>query len=539
MSIVSQLIKKIQKTSSLYLATILFFICIILYINTLGNGLFFDDEQFIYKNPNVIQFSLQNFFTQSLTPQTGQPTNYYRPLLFLTFGFEYAIFSDAPFIYHFDNMVLHGLCAILLYLVLIKIFKNKPLGFLTALLFTIHPIQTEAVSYANSRGDSLALLFILLTLYLLCCNNTKYYFLSLLTFLCALLSKETAIITPFLVVLTIFFSNSNQSLDGFRRSIQKALAFFLILSGYVLLRLTILNFNNTLNFWGYETVYTTSLFVRLNTFLSVLPLYVSLLIAPITLFIERDATISIPSSITASTIAVLSCFIGLLFFFWKIRKKYPVPLFCLLWFTISFGPTSGIIPINGIFYEHFLYIPSIGFFLLLSYLVLILLQKTRPFVATLIFVLLIAYILLLSFRTILRNNDWHDPIKFYTQTLMHAQTARIYNNLAIAYAETHNYTKSIPLYKKAIQLSDTYAETHYNLGNAYKMEKSYTKAVNEYKKSLEINKWFIYPYIQLYETYSITKNIQGITEVSTQLKKLGETNTTYILLLRQLEEEKL
>src|SRR5947207_3358806 len=102
MNFPAQLIHKINTTSSLYLATILFFVTFILYANTLGNGLFFDDEHFIYNNSQVTALSIPNLFTHSLTPETGQPSNYYRPLLFLTFGIEYSVFKDASSIYHFD-----------------------------------------------------------------------------------------------------------------------------------------------------------------------------------------------------------------------------------------------------------------------------------------------------------------------------------------------------------------------------------------------------------------------------------------------------
>lgn len=513
------------------------FFCILVYANTLGNGLFFDDEHFIYKNPNVIDFSIGNFFTQSLTPQTGQPSNYYRPILFLTFGVEYAIFGDAAFIYHFDNMILHGICSILIYLLIFKIFKNKTLGFLTALIFVIHPIQTEAVSYANSRGDSLALFFILLSLYFVFSEKAKYYFFSLFSFILALLSKETAIITPFLIILVLTFNNKTISFSGFIHALKRAIPFFLTLFAYIFLRLTTLNFNNTLNFWGYENEYTKNIFVRLTTFLSLIPLYASLLVAPIILFMERDATIDIQYSITLTTIVVITIFISITIVAWKLKNKHPVLLFSLLWFVVSFGPTSGIIPINGLFYEHFLYIPSIGFFLFCSYVLILLLQRAKKIISSLVLLLFIIYLLFLSIRTIIRNNDWQNPILFYTQTLRHSKTARIYNNLAMNYADSNNYEKSITYYKKAIQLSDTYTETHYNLANAYVAIKKNNEAIKEYKKAILLNKWFIYPYAKLYELYAITNNKKGLQEITVKLQTLGKTNKNYLLLLQQLQDQ--
>lgn len=538
MSFPIKLVAKINKTHSLYLATILFFATFIVYANTLGNGLFFDDEHFIYNNPQVIHFSLPNLFTQSLTPPTGQPTNYYRPLLFLTFGAEYAVFKDTAFIYHLDNLLLHGAVGLLLYALILTLFKNKALAFLTALFFLISPVQTEAISYANSRGDSLSFLFILLSLYLSLQKKPKYYFFSLLSFLCALLSKEIAITTPLLFVLVHTFAKEKLSLEGFLNSVKKSIPFFVILFVYIFLRLTILNFNNTLNFWGYETLYTQNIFVRLNTFLNVLPLYISLLLLPLNLFMERDATISISKSITPITFEMMFFLIALFILFWKIKKTYPIFLFSLLWFCISFGPMSGIIPISGIFYEHFLYIPSVGFFLILSFCILWILSRSKPSISIIIFLSLIAYLFFLSFRTIVRNSEWNNPISFYTQTLSFAKTARVYNNLAMTYANAGDFNKAIPLYEKSIILSNTYAETYYNLGNAYLELKNYTEAEKSYKKSLQINKWFTYPYTKLYYLYVETNDQKGLREITKALEELGKQNKEYLYFLEELKNSK-
>src|SRR3990167_5344598 len=96
------IIDKIQNTSNLYIFTFLFFITFICYANTLGNGLFYDDEDFIYKNVFVQEFSISDFFTKAVTEGTGKTSNYYRPLLLITYGLEYKLFGNNGFIYHLD-----------------------------------------------------------------------------------------------------------------------------------------------------------------------------------------------------------------------------------------------------------------------------------------------------------------------------------------------------------------------------------------------------------------------------------------------------
>ena len=152
------LLEKINSSYLLNLLSFLFLITFLIYSNTLLNGLFFDDEQFIYENYAVQNFQFSHFFTQSLTTGAGQLSNYYRPLLFLTFGLEYQLFGGAGFIYHLSSVLIHIGGGLILFLLLTKLFANRPIALLTSLLWLIHPIQTEAVSYASGRGDPLSFL---------------------------------------------------------------------------------------------------------------------------------------------------------------------------------------------------------------------------------------------------------------------------------------------------------------------------------------------------------------------------------------------
>ena len=218
------------------------------------------------------------------------------------------------------------------------------------------------------------------------------------------------------------------------------------------------------------------------------------------------------------------------------RKTSPVILFSFLWIGITFIPTSGIIPINGIFYEHFLYFPSVGFFLLFSFIWLWLYRKSPQKLIFCLDFLLVIIILLLSLRTIARNGEWHDPITFYNQTLSHVQSPRAYNNLAMVYAENGDNKNAIANYKKAIKLQDTYAESHYNLGNSYFALNDTMSAEAEYKAALKIDPAFYLAYIKLFSMYKITQNQQGIGFVETGLKQLGTYNPQFLDLLKQLKK---
>jgi tetratricopeptide (TPR) repeat protein len=530
-------LSKLSQLNNFYILSILFIFVIFCYGITLGNGLFFDDEQFIYNNQAVINFDLPHLITKSLSSESGEVSNYYRPLLFTGFSIEYQLFKDNGFIYHLDSFFLHFMGGALLFLLLKKLFEDQLYAFLSSLLFLIHPIQTEAIAYASGRGDPLSFFFILLTLLLITSQKRKYYLLSFITLIAALLSKEIALMSPGLIFLIFLFSKKSFSRNAIVNSLIKTLPYALITGTYFILRISVLNFNNTLNFYNSANIYSSNLLVRLETFISLFPTYLGLLIYPNSLFMERDAGIQIMTSLNIQiVITVLGITAAICIAFWK-RKKWPSMLFSLLWIAITFIPTSGILPINGIFYEHFLFFPSVGFFLIFSYIFLSLYRKTRPILKEGLCLLLFLIILFLCFRTIARNREWHDPITFYNQTLSHVQSPRAYNNLAMAYADEGQPNQAISTYHKAIALGDAYPETHYNLANTYTSILDTDNAEKEYKKAVLISPTFYLSYIKLYSIYQATDNKAGLKFVHDSLTKLGQSNSEFLTLLNELEKK--
>lgn len=503
MDIATALIQKIKTAHTLYIATFLFFITFIIYANTLGNGLFFDDEDFIYKNVYVQQLNLPAYFTENTIAGAGKVSNYYRPFLSLSYGIEYSIFHDLPFIYHLTNILLQSSAGIALFIFLKRLLKDQLIAFLTSLLFLVHPIQTEAVSYASGRSDPMVAFFIFLSLIFFLKKSPRARIISLIFFICALFSRETALVMPGLLCIILLYQT--KSLKKALHEIHQIIPFVVIDGFYFVLRLTVLNFQNTLNFYGTQNLYSSHLENRIYTFLSVLPTYFLLLVFPITLYMERNTSFVInplDPRVLLSFFVLLVAFIASL----RIFKTYPIFLFSLLWIGITFVPTSGIIPINGIIYEHFLFLPSIGFFLICSTLIEMAFYKSNsPVIKSCIVVVVATVLLLLSVRTISRNFEWHDPITFYTQlNLNNPSVARVHNNLAMAYAEEENNKQAISEYKRAIQLNDIYPQTHYNLGNTYIASNNIKEAEQEYKTAIKMDPNFLQPYISLGKLYKAT-----------------------------------
>ncbi len=108
----------------------------------------------------------------------------------------------------------------------------------------------------------------------------------------------------------------------------------------------------------------------------------------------------------------------------------------------------------------------------------------------------------LLLKTIRQNRIWRDPITFYEYTLSRtAPTARVYNNLAMAYADSGNHQKAINNYQLAIGLGDVYPNPHYNLGNTFVEMGKLEEAEREYKWALEIDPNFHYATLKLGQMY--------------------------------------
>jgi len=367
------------KSFSNYFVILLFVVVgFVLYVNSFHNQMFWDDDDFILKNQYIRDWQyFPKFFSENLIAGSGLLSDYWRPILLLIFSLEWHLWKNWAPGYHFVNTSFHLADAILLFFILLYIFKNHTLALFTALVFLVHPLQTEAVTYVSGLGDSLSVFFIFLgiLLYLKFRLSQKallqspFYFLSLLMYILALMSKETAIVMPAFVFLADFFfqrENLELNLKDKLKKIGKGLWPFLVIGGiYVLLRATVLNFKNTFNLYNEENIFTSNFYVRLFTFFRVLTVYFGLLFLPFNLHMERSVEIA-TSLNSLSVIFGGLIFLSLLFLAFSQFKKLPILSFGILWFFIGLAPTSNlIVPVSGLLYEHWLYLPLIGIFLIL------------------------------------------------------------------------------------------------------------------------------------------------------------------------------
>ena len=143
------------------LPLILIFISVLLYLNTLSNAFVYDDAYVITENYFIKSLgNLPKLFTKDYLPLSGELS--YRPIVTLTYFFDYAIWRLNPLGYHLTNIILHTINAFLFYLFMKSISRNSSLSILATLLFLSHPLLTETVNAVCYREDILASIFFLL-----------------------------------------------------------------------------------------------------------------------------------------------------------------------------------------------------------------------------------------------------------------------------------------------------------------------------------------------------------------------------------------
>lgn len=471
------------------------------YANTFRNGMFWDDYDFILNNQFVRNFEFGKFFSENIIAGAGFQSNYWRPVLLTVFSLEYHLWQDFAPLYHVVNTLLHIAAGILLFRILQQIFQSRWPGFLTAIVFLIHPVQTEAVTYANSLGDSLSVFFMFAGVLLFLRGRRLW---PLLMYALALMSKETAIIMPGLLGLAVFFNSKNQA-DSFGerlRAVGRAVWPYLAMAGvYILLRATVLNFGSTFNLYNEQNLFTGNMTVRILTFFRILTVYLGLLFWPTGLHMER--TVGIATNFFGSPDVLLggSVAAGLLVLAVWGLKRFPAVSFGVFWFFGSLLPTSNIVvPINGLLYEHWLYVPMIGFFLALVWAGI---ELGRRFgIQKPLTVLFAIWVIFLGGLAIRRNTDWHDPIRFYNQILTYNQTSyRIYNNLGMAYADAGRREDAETNYKKAIALDSEVAVAYHNLGNSRRDNGDWKQAASYYEQALSRDPRFVFSSTALAQLY--------------------------------------
>ncbi|MCX5678112.1 MAG: tetratricopeptide repeat protein [Candidatus Omnitrophica bacterium] len=466
---------------------------IAVYANSLNGKFVYDDHILVKDNALIREWPISlKLFTTGFGISGYMKSSFYRPLQMITYAMNYHSWKLSVIGYHLTSILLHILVALCIYWLIDILFNDKTLSFLTAIFFVVHPLHTGVVNYISSRADPMYLFFMLISLIFYIkssrANNAIHYIIMASSYLLALLSKENSLILPALILLYHY---------TFKEKIR--LKEFLSISGitfiYILLRVTVLKYLMT------GSISNSTLLQRIPGFFAAITDYIKLPFLPIGLHMEYGAPIF--SFIDPKVICGIAILITLIFLAVKTVKTNRLTSFSILWFLVTLIPVSNLYPINAYMAENWLYLPSIGFFLILSRFLIEAYRKERYRILTItLAVLLLAFY---SYLTIIQNDTWREPVPFYERILKYAPgSPKVYNNLASIYDEAGRKEEAIAMYKKAIEINPNYAEAYSNLANRYNEAGRKEEAIAMYKKAIEINPNYAPAYSNLANRYNET-----------------------------------
>jgi tetratricopeptide (TPR) repeat protein len=456
------------------------------YGNTLGNGFVWDDNDIIVNNKiHRDPSNIGSLFQSADSTTTGNQTAYYRPLNRLTYVLDYRLFGLNPTGYHVENMLLHLAGVLLLYLLARKLFGKEIPAFLAALLFAVHPVNSEAVNFLSARNTLLSTLLILASFLIYQGDEGKQknlprYLLSGLLYFLALLSKETALMfVPFLLAHEI------RSFRDLREAIGRRMLslspFFLVTIFYLLLRA------NALPNVVEADLEITGLVQRLQTNIYILPKYMSLILFPLKL----NAYHSVPVNYLSGWMGLLLSWVVLLTaLYFLIKGRTPVIRTGLLWFAFNFLPISNIVPIpSATIAERYMYLPAIGLWVISADLACRWFSNVTKTIRHATIAVGVIVALALAGVTHQRNRVWHDNVSFFSALAEANPDSKLaHYGLGLAYYTEHgDVLKARSEWEKTAQIDPNYFHVLGLLGESYLRGNALDKAEHYYARAVEAN----------------------------------------------------
>ncbi len=487
-----------------------------------GEFLGWDDFNYIRDNALIRVFSWENI-VHIFNFKTIVVGNYH-PLTVLSYVIEYQLAGLNPFLYHFDNLVLH-LFNIILFSWLMWLLTKKTYATLIATaLFAVHPMRVESVVWAAERKDVLYAFFFLLSLifyvYFLLekRKNNQYYIVSILFFVLSILSKGQAVVLPLTLFLVDYWYTKKITLNSVLNKVPYF--FFSVVSGI----LALIAQHSSLT---EQRLMAHSFLERLAIAAFNITAYLYKLVYPFNLscFYKYPAADDMWWVYGGALIAVVVVVATAVYF-----RKNKLVVFGSLFFLFTISIVTQILPVgNAIIADRYTYIPYIGLFFIIGVLLDRAItgkhRNSQYFLAVPI-VLLVVF----SIKTYAQSRTWHNNETLWQNVLKQDPNNGVAcNNLGYDYIDKADYPTAIALLKKAIENEDSYIECYHayqNLGVAYSRSGKNDEAIKSFSTALSRQPAFVEAYFSRGLAYTdIGKYDSAVADFTTIITKLDTLHT--------------
>lgn len=463
------------------------------YANSLPNSFTFDDHPIVENNPVIHAGSWSDVLTSPFWP--GQADlGLYRPVTTASLALNARLVGPSPAAFRVVNVILHGLTALLLYVVVTRLCGQGP-GLAAAIVFATHPVHTEAVNAVVGRAELLAGLFFLAAwiAFRRGESDVRWRVASAACYALACLSKEHAIVLPAVIAIEDLLCRHDGSvMVRFRAAVGSWPAYlplaaaavavlvarYAVIGAFALPRLP--------DFIDNPFAHAGS-FDRIVSGIAVLARYVRLLLLPVDLSVDYTFDqVSVASVLDPYFLVGFALFAAVVTIGWRAMKGEVNELVALggLVFLVAWLPVSNIpFPIGTPMNERLLYLPSFGFAILAGVGYGRLCETPGRVPA---WVVAACLCLLFAGRAAVRNADWRNDFTLFEAAVEASpNSAKAFFNLGNALLDRGNAPGALDAYARALAIYPGYAEVHFNRGVLLRGEGEVDRAVEAYRKALD------------------------------------------------------
>lgn len=447
------------------------------YIWTLHFNFVYDDLGQIVSNPFVQSWRyLPQFFHANVWMQQSAVGNYYRPLFLTWLLLNHSLFGLHPAWWHLTTVLVHMGATALVYLLILRLTGKQKVAAVAAVIFGVHPAHVESVAWISGVTDPL-LALLLIPAFLAFMNfrergEKKWLLVSLALYVAALLAKETAVALPVLLIAYIVVSPGLQLRKKLTDAVILAIPYAAVTVPYLFLR------EFALQGVAHANI-NIPLSMSFYTLPSVLWIYFRHLLAPLNLSAFYDTPYVTHVSwrfFLSPLVTVLACLAVLALAWWKSRS-WLVPMAAAFLFAPLLPVLYlSILPMGDFVHDRYLYLPLIGFGMLLGMAVDALDRRQlgrRP-----LGTVLVCYgAVFLVAATVVNSLPWRDDIPLFQHGMRIAPINDLpRNKLASTYVARGMYQQGIEAYTLVLANDPNYWYANYRMGYAQFMLGRYDEA---------------------------------------------------------------
>ena len=447
----------------------------------------YDDNLYIAQNQPLIKGDISTLFSEYYA-------NQYAPLAMTIMSVEAKIFGMDAAKLKILSVILHLLCAFLIYYFLNLLLNRQKLAVIVAMLFVLHPLHTESVSWlaASMKIVPYAIFFMLgLISYTSYVTNKKKsnYILALVFMLCAAFCKEQAVVFPIALFIIDYIKDRHEPI---KKILIEKIPFFMLAIVFGIITL-----NMTKNMQGDATSIDFSFFDRLIFAGWAVTHYVTASLIPIQLsgFYTYPEPSHIPVYYYIGPLVALSLVCWCIRAY-KRQQKIIAAGIAFFLVNIALTSTTTLMQVRDVIMaDRYAYLALIGLLLVLVHVVLQLIER-KPALKNMLITGIGIYAIVLAYLTFDQSKIWINSETLFSDVVSKEERkdgsknsflALPYNNLGIAQKQKGNYTSAMANYNRAIESNVNYAKAWMNRGNVYLDQNENQKALADYDKGIELD----------------------------------------------------